>query len=264
MAEELDADPFNLLLLRGRSRDQIVAAVRRLRTATASRGDEAENGSDGGGPRRPRQPVDEGVPAAEAWARRPGPLPGPPPIRANPARPAALTVDPPADATFTATGLRSLAADAASRAWAALAEGASLTLTLGLDDDIVRRAVVARHQDDFAAVARRLGTSPRTLARRAAAWEAGGRDGLAMLDERKWRADPLVMSAARLAVEEVLRGHIRGEIDGNRLTLGDTQLRLSRTGKWWSFQKVGNVWEPLAGPVDSADELVDPRPGRRR
>ena len=72
------------------------------------------------------------------------------------------------------------------------------------------------------------------------------------------------VSAARLAVEEVLRGHIRGEIDGNRVTLADVQLRLSRTGHWWSFEKRSNVWQPVAGPAEDADELVEPVSGRRR
>ncbi|MEL7158525.1 MAG: SWIM zinc finger family protein, partial [Actinomycetota bacterium] len=247
-ADEFDADPFALLRLRGRTREQILAAVRRLRTAGAPAATS-----------RPTRPVDEGVAAAEAWARLPGPLPAPPALRPNPARPAAQSVDPPADATFTADGLRTLATDAAARAWSALAEHRPLHPATDVEHDIVRRAAAAGDDDGLAPLARRLGTSPQTLRRRALAWELAGPAGLAMLEERKWRADPLVMSAARLAVEEVVRGHVRGDIDGNRLTLGDVQLRLARTGDWWVFERQGPGWEPTGGPAADPEELIDRR-----
>ncbi|MEL6984921.1 MAG: hypothetical protein AAFO29_21000, partial [Actinomycetota bacterium] len=145
-----------------------------------------------------------------------------------------------------------------------LAEGTSLGLDTGFDDDVVRRSVTARHDEGFGDVASRLGTSAAALARKAAAWEVAGEAGVAIANEEAWPADPLVMSAARLAVEEVLRGHIRGDIDGNLLTLGDLQLRLSQAGDWWSFQREGDVWLLADGPADAANELVEPRPGRRR
>lgn len=261
VADEFDADPFALLRLRGRTRDQILAAVRRLRTADTV---DSTDTADGGGGRaaseaRRTRPVDDGVPAVEAWARLPEPLPSPPGLRPHPARPAAQSVDPPADATFTAEGLRTLAADAAVRAWWALAEGRPLRPASRIEDDTIRRAVTARDGDDFSALARRLGTSAHTLRRKAAAWELAGHAGLAVLEEQKWRADPLVMSAARLAVEEIVRGHVRGEIDGNRLTFGDIQLRLARTGQWWAFERQGPGWEPMAGPADEPEELIDRR-----
>jgi hypothetical protein len=46
-----------------------------------------------------------------------GRLPRPPASRPEPGRPAPWPVEPPADAPFTGAGLRTLAADAAERAW---------------------------------------------------------------------------------------------------------------------------------------------------
>ncbi len=270
VADRLDADPFALLELRGRTREQILAAVRRLRAESATAED--TNRPDGGAglgddttPARPHlTPVDQGVEAVKAWARSFAPLPDAPSVRSGPTRPPAHTIEPPLDATFTAVGLETLSSDAAVRAWTALADGTTLGLDVGFDDDVIRRAATARHDPEFAEIARRLGTSTQALIHRAAAWEVGGQAGVTMANEDNWPADPLVMSAARLAVEEVLRGHIRGDIDGNRLTIGDIQLRLSQTGQWWSFDRQGDAWLLRDGPAEAADELVEPRPGRRR
>jgi len=275
VADQLDADPFALLRLRGRTREQVLAAVRQRRAAMATtegtnrlddeRGDDGHDDAEGGDPIEPSSaPVDEGVDAVEAWARSFTPLPDAPSVRSGPAHPPAPPVDPPLDATFTAVGLETLSRDAAIRAWTALADGTTLGLDVGFDDDVIRRAATARHDPEFAEIARRLGTSTQALIHRAAAWEVGGQAGVDMANEGNWPADPLVMSAARLAVEEVLRGHIRGDIDGNWLTIGDVQLRLSQTGQWWSFDQQGDAWLLRDGPAEAADELVEPRPGRRR
>lgn len=254
VANRLDVDPFDLFLLRGRTREQLLAAVRQLRAGSAT-----TEGAGGDG-----ATVDDGVDAVEAWARSYPPLPDAPSMRPGPARPPAQPVDPPLDAPFTTVGLETLARDAAVRAWTALAEGATLGLDVGFEDDVIRRAATARHDPDFAEIANRLGTSTQALIHRAAAWEVGGQAGVDMANEANWPANPLVMSAARLAVEEVLRGHIRGDIDGNWLTIGEMQLRLSQSGQWWSFDRQGDGWLLRDGPVEAADELVEPRPGRRR
>lgn len=264
VADALDADPFTLLELRGRTRGQVLAATRRLRSEAASADGQAIALSLAPPSDEPRTPVDEGVDATEAWSRRRTPMPDVPPMRHEPARPPTYSVDPPPDAGFDTAGLMALAADASVRAWRTLAEGASLGLDAGFDDDVIRRAVTSRHDERFSEVARRLGTSSSALASKAAAWEVAGEAGVAMANEEAWLADPLAMSAARLAVEEVLRGHIRGDIDDNRITLGDLQLRLSQAGQWWSFRREGDTWLLADGPVEAADELVEPRPGRRR
>ena len=124
VANELDADPFALLRLRGRSRDEVLAELRRRRTAGATR-----RPSPGLEPAV--TDVDKGIPAGQAWSRLLGRLPRPPHPRPAPGRPAPWPVDPPVDAPFRAAGLQALIADAADRAWhMARGEGRS-----GLLDD---------------------------------------------------------------------------------------------------------------------------------
>ncbi len=124
VADALDADPFALLLLRGRSREQLVAGLR------SRRGGAAGTEDAGGTPRsrrrehRDQQPV--GVPAKAAYARQDlPPLPAPPLPPARPGRPAVLPVDPPPEAGVTAADLAALAAGAVARAFA-LAHGEDL------------------------------------------------------------------------------------------------------------------------------------------
>ncbi|MGW5055394.1 SWIM zinc finger family protein [Actinokineospora sp. NPDC004072] len=103
----LDADPFVLLLIRGRDREFLVEAPE-----TA-----------------------EGAPAAEAFAATPAPLPDPPPVPDEP--PAPLSV--PAAPGIDPEALALLAADAAVRARELLAGEAQV---LGTADDVVRFAAV--------------------------------------------------------------------------------------------------------------------------
>ncbi|MGH3902057.1 MAG: SWIM zinc finger family protein, partial [Pseudonocardiaceae bacterium] len=84
VADALDADPFALLRLRGRDRDEVLAGLRaRRRTglvpAAASR----------------PPTVDVGVAAREAYQRVVAPLPAPPLPLTRPGRPAVLPADPP-------------------------------------------------------------------------------------------------------------------------------------------------------------------------
>src|SRR5207237_9701640 len=91
VADVLDADPFALLLLRGRSRDEVLAALRRRRTGPSSPGvasDVAE-----------ARPVDPGVTARDAYVgggRSVVSLPAVPLPPHRPGDPVPLAVDPPA------------------------------------------------------------------------------------------------------------------------------------------------------------------------
>ena len=116
VADALDADPFALLLLRGRTRDQLVTGLRARRGATGP-------GRGGRGSTSVPVPGPVGVLATTAYARADLPsVPAPPLPPSRPGRPAALPVDPPPQAGFTAADLAVLAAGAAARAWA-LARG---------------------------------------------------------------------------------------------------------------------------------------------
>ena len=114
VADALDADPFTLLLVRGRSREEVLAGLRRARTAEvpAAIGDGDDEGEGDGG--------DPGVEARLAYARGAAAtpeLPGVPPPPRRPGRPAVLAVDPPAASGLRRDDLVELAADAARRAW---------------------------------------------------------------------------------------------------------------------------------------------------
>ena len=182
VADALDADPFALLLLRGRTRDRGAG-----RDADAP----ARRGSGGGSPvrrggrgrRRPacgrcRGGRQDGVPHAGSLE----PIPAVPLPPAGPGSPAALPVDPPPWRPGLREDLVELAADAASRAWE-LASGLSADagLTLDPDADLIRRAARALGTPAFTTLAARSGVPPRDLARQALAWRQGGLAGLELL-----------------------------------------------------------------------------------
>ncbi|MFC7614673.1 SWIM zinc finger family protein [Actinokineospora soli] len=138
----LDADPFVLLLVRGRGREFLL-----------------ESADDGVA----------GVRAEEAFAEPARPLPEPPGVPDEPA--AALSVPPAPGVDPEALAL--LAADAAVRARALLA---GVVTALPLADDVVRFA--ATHP----AAAPRLRAARPDLDRAVAAWRQGGVAGLRALD----------------------------------------------------------------------------------
>ena len=248
VADELDADPFELLRLRGRTRDEILATVRRRRSGP------------GGGTTEGRQPAvdrtaaDAGVRASTAWSRPLAELPDVPHVRPEPGRVAVWPIDPPADAPFTGPGLGRLSADAAERAWGVMRDGTPTGLDLDEDQDLSRRAASVLGTDQLSELARLAGVAPRTLVRRAIAWSVAGPSGLDVLDEPPWPPEPLTMSAARDAVAAATQRGVR--VDRNRLVIDDVQLRLTRDRRWYRFAKRGGAWELEAGPADEPDDLV--------
>lgn len=251
-ADALDDDPFALLLLRGRSRDEVLAEVRRRRSrsdespATTRIADEAA--------------ADPGVVASEAWQWIPADPPRPPASRPLPGKPAPWATDPPDDAPFTTAGLHELATDAAERAWAmARGEGHS-GLHGGAEPDLARRAAAALGTDRWAHLARSggPGRDARALSHLARVWRYGAADALAVAAEPPWRPDPLVMAAARDAVGAALNRYGAVAVRENRLTIPaiDVQLRLGRDGRWWRFEKRSGRWELAAPPADAADDLI--------
>ncbi|MFC5289437.1 SWIM zinc finger family protein [Actinokineospora guangxiensis] len=145
----LDADPFVLLLLRGRDRDFLV------------------------------ETAPPGIPATAAFADPVATLPAPPGVPAD--RPAALSV--PAAPGIDPDALALLAADAAVRARALLAECSAPgeVAVLPLADDIVRFAAVHPTAEP------RLRGARADLDRAVAAWRQGGLAGLRALDT-VWKA----------------------------------------------------------------------------
>ncbi|MGQ5638331.1 MULTISPECIES: SWIM zinc finger family protein [unclassified Streptomyces] len=242
-ARLLDADPFVLLLLRGRGERSLLDALSRRSAARAARA------------ARDRQPETlPGVRATDALAPRERP-PLPPPLPAPP-HPEQPPVYPAAPGGPDPFALDQLATDAAARAHALLTTGRDPVGELTLWQDAVRLAaarpgsgLTAATRALYAALAAAVGRTPADLARAVAAWRQGGPDGLAVLEEpwdppagRFDRARPLLL-AADLPAFRPWR---------NRLThpRGHVQLRLGRDGLWYAYESEPgrDDWWPRGTP----------------
>ncbi|MEV6051264.1 SWIM zinc finger family protein [Streptomyces sp. NPDC052107] len=242
-ARLLDADPFVLLLLRGRGERSLLDALSRRSAARAARAAQE------------RQPQSlPGVRAADALGPRelpppPPPLPGPP----HPEQPPVYPAVPGGPDPFA---LDQLATDAAARAHALLGTGRDPVGELTLWQDAVRLAaarpgsgLTATTRTLYATLATAVGRPPAELARAVAAWRQGGAAGLAVLEEpwdppagRFDRARPLLL-AADLPAFRPWR---------NRLThpRGHVQLRLGRDGLWYAYESEPDRddWWPRGTP----------------
>jgi uncharacterized Zn finger protein len=262
ITDALDADPFALFLLRGRTRDQVLAGIRARRRGSvparaAGSGTEAGDHADAG--------ADEGVDARTAFGAPKSALPIPsvplPPRR--PGTPAALPVDPPPWRSGLREDLVELAADAASRAWEmAVGRSADAGLSLDADADLARRAARALGTPGFGTLAARSGVGERDLARHALAWRQGGLTGLDSL-HAEW--DPVaddpdaaqLLTAARSALR-AKTGAAQANIQRNRVTAGRLQLRLGRDLRWYPYARSDGGWEPSGAPeADPARALTD-------
>ncbi|WP_369226476.1 SWIM zinc finger family protein [Streptomyces sp. R39] len=256
-ARLLDADPFVLLLLRGRGEREVLDALSRRNAARAA---------------RERQPVSlPGVRATEAFVpRRLPPLPPPLPVPAHPEQPPVYPGVPGGPDPFA---LDQLATDAAARAHAVLATGRDPVGALTLWQDAVRLAaarpgsgLTASTRALYATLADAVGRAPGDLARAVAAWRQGGPEGLAVLEEpwdppagRFDRARPLLL-AADLPAFRPWRNHLTHPG-------GHLQLRFGRDGLWYAYESEPgrDDWWPRGTPdldpvgaltgLGAADEL---------
>ncbi|MGW6194967.1 SWIM zinc finger family protein [Kribbella sp. NPDC055110] len=225
----LDADPFVLLLLRGRTRETLLGE---LQASSA-------------------EPVEAGVAVTDVLAGTPGDLPEPPEL---PARVAldelpVAGIEPPGD--FGPQTLQLLVLDAARRARSilnALLRNTAEPQPLDEWQDTVRLAT------DFPELVTPLTESTgRNLAPGIQAWRYGGAPGLDVL-EHTWTPDPAELNRAR--TELLAAGdELTISTSANQLTLGaDTQLRLDRNGRWHPYRLVDETWIPAGTP--SKDPLV--------
>ncbi|WP_185930947.1 SWIM zinc finger family protein [Streptomyces sp. WAC 01420] len=243
-ARLLDADPFVLLLLRGRGERAVIDALSRLSAARAARAAQE----------REPEPL-PGVRAADAVARReqlpplPAPLPAPP----HPEQPPVYPASPGGPDPFA---LDQLATDAAARAHALLTTGRDPVGGLTLWHDAVRLAaarpgsgLTAGTRALYASLARAAGRTPADLARAVAAWRQGGPAGLAVLEEpwdppagRFDRARPLLL-AADLPAFRPWRNHLTHP-------RGHVQLRLGRDHLWYAYESEPghDDWWPRGTP----------------
>lgn len=252
MADRLDEDPFELLHVRGRTRDVVLDELRRRRSVTGTTGAPA-----GVAPRRNEPATDRGLPAREAWSRSLAALPDVPRPRARAGRPAPPVGGPDGPSPLSASSLERLALDAARRAWeAARDDTAGLALDLDHDVDLARRASLALGTPAWDELVRAAGVPPRNLVERASAWRVAGAGGVRLIQSGSWRPDPLVMAAAR----DRLAGHAPTTVRANTITVGGhVQLRLGHDLAWYRFDRRGpRSWELTAGPADDPDVLLGP------
>ncbi|MEV0690119.1 SWIM zinc finger family protein [Streptomyces sp. NPDC050388] len=242
-ARLLDADPFVLLLLRGRGERQVIDALSRRSAARAARA------IRGGG-----QETLPGVRASEAVAPRalpplPAPLPPPP----HPEQPPVYPASPGGPDPFA---LDQLATDAAARAHTLLTSGRDPVGRLTLWQDAVRLAaarpgsgLTAATRALYSSLARAADRTPAELARAVAAWRQGGPTGLEVL-EAPWdppagrfdRARPLLL-AADLPAFRPWRNHLTHP-------RGHVQLRLGRDHLWYAYESEPghDDWWPRGTP----------------
>lgn len=242
-ARLLDADPFVLLLLRGRGERDLLDALSRLSAARAARAAQEQEPA----------PL-PGVRATEALVpRQLPPLPLPLPAPAHPEQPPVYPAAPGGPDPFA---LDQLATDAAARAHALLSTGHDPVAELTLWQDAVRLAaarpgsgLTAGTRALYASLASAADRTPAELARAVAAWRQGGPEGLAVLEDpwdppagRFDRARPLLL-AADLPAFRPWRNHLTHP-------RGHVQLRLGRDGLWYAYESEPghDDWWPRGTP----------------
>lgn len=213
----VDADPFVLTLLRGRSASELVDGLQR---------------------RAPAPPAAAVTPVAAAYAAEPAPLPEPLPPVTGP-----VTVPEfPAAPGVTPGGLALLVTDAAARARALLVGAAAPALDRWRD--AVRLA--AAHPEAYGRLAGASGR-PAEFAIAVRAWTFGGAAGLDVL-ESAWIPPAAELARARTALAAAWEGE-EPAADRNRWTLGELQLRYGPDGRWYPYRADAGAWWP-AGPPD--------------
>ncbi|MEV6511093.1 SWIM zinc finger family protein [Streptomyces sp. NPDC051642] len=245
-ARLLDADPFVLLLLRGRGERPLLDALSRRNAARAARAAQEQEPA-------PLPGVRATDVLAEQGKRRLPPLPPPLPMPPHPEQPPVYPASPGGPDPFA---LDQLATDAAARAHALLSTGRDPVGGLTLWQDAVRLAaarpgsgLTVTTRSLYASLAKATGRTTAELARAVAAWRQGGIEGLAVLEEpwdppagRFDRARPLLL-AADLPAFRPWHNHLTHPH-------GHVQLRLGRDGLWYAYESEpgDEDWWPRGTP----------------
>ncbi|GAA1558238.1 SWIM zinc finger family protein [Kribbella lupini] len=253
IADALDDDPFALMLLRGRRRDELLDALRARRKTAPST--------------VKVKPI--GVLARKAFATELGPVPTPLRPGGQPGVPAAvLALAPPRSSGVEGSDLVTLATDAARRAWELAIGDGGLSLTF--EQDLARRAAEVLGRSALADLAHRAGVSSRKLTNWAVAWREAGPSGLAVAAE-SFTPEPGALAEGEAALAALdndggrLAGASRGpawadapRVDKNRVTSGRRQLRLGRDGLWYLFTEHFGDWTLAGPPAADPRDLVQP------
>ena len=239
VADALDDDPFALLLLRGRPRDELLSALRARRSTP---------GAPAGTP--PRQPPTPGIPAKKAFAASPGAVPVPPrPMGAHGVPAAVQALDPPRSSGVDVRDLVALATDAARRAWELASGDGNGGLHLTFYQDLARRASLLLGTPELADLAHRAGVPARQLTSWAVAWREGGPGGLAATVDEPTEVDEAALAEALAALPNA-------SIHANRVTAGKTQLRLGSDALWYRFDQHFNDWTLTRPPSPDPRDLL--------
>ncbi|HEY3558408.1 MAG TPA: SWIM zinc finger family protein [Kribbella sp.] len=221
----LDADPFVLLLLRGRTREDLLDELQAASVVPHT--------------------TEAGVAVTDVLTSQVAGLPEPPglPPKVTIDQLAVAGIEPPAD--LGPATLQLLVLDAARRARSllnALLHGTAVPRPLDERQDTIRLAA------DFPEL--RVDDA---MALHIQAWRYGGAPGLDVL-EHTWSPDPSDVNRARTELEAA-DDDLTITASANRLTLGaDTQLRLDHEGRWHPYRLVDDTWTPIGTP--SRDPLV--------
>ncbi|ARF65802.1 MULTISPECIES: SWF or SNF family helicase [Streptomyces] len=261
VARLLDADPFVLLLMRGRDERRLLDELQVRSAARAAGAADSGTRASADDARREIQ----GVPAGEAFAAAGilPPLPAPPPVPGEAGLGPSLDTETRPPAGVDPAALEVLAADSAVRArrmlMDALAPGHEeqpLPVELTPPQDAVRLAADVRPEARTGALlAAASGRPAAELDAAVRAWRYGGVAALAVLDE-EWTPDPEHLERARVRLGEAweagerpslrVSGRARWTVAG-----ADLQLRLDRDGRWWPYRRERGRWIP-AGPADDS------------
>jgi uncharacterized Zn finger protein len=286
VADALDEDPFALLLLRGRRRDELLSALRSRRSgsdaAEAPRLKPAPTGvlakaafagaikagaiaASAGAARTVAAGMGTaGTGAADTGAAGTGDLahggrvggsatiPVPPRPLGHAGVPAAVQVlDPPRSSGIDVRDLVTLATDAARRAWEFASGDGESGLRLTFEQDLARRAALVLGTPELADLAHRAGVPARQLTSWAVAWREGGSGGLAVAGDEPIEVDEVALAEGVEA--------LGGSVDGNRVTAGRTQLRLGGDGLWYRFDQQFNDWTLTRPPSPDPRDLLTPQ-----
>ena len=234
----LDADPFVLLLLRGRTRESLLDELQTAQPTVTSASGRPDN--------------EPGISVAEVLATPSKELPDVPdlPAKVSLDELAVTGIEPP-DGIGPAV-LHLLVLDAARRARAvlnALLHGIAEPPPLDEWQDTIRLAA------DFPELTTPLTEATgKDLALGIQAWRYGGAPGLDVL-EHTWTPDPAELNRARTELLAAADDDLAITTSANRLTIGaDTQLRLDRDGRWHPYRLVDETWTSAGAP--SKDPLV--------
>ena len=234
VGELFATEPFALVLLRGRGRNDLITELRSRRAE--SMGITQPEGSD-----LPRG-SDPETSAADAWRRQPIPLESAPRTPLRPGSLVTLAAAPPSDSGINVAELRALVEDAATRAHGVLTGDGQTGLELGAGSDVVRRAA----SGDVATISEATKVPFEELASAAQAWQFGGQAGL-RASRRTWDAPGDIMQPGVEALGPDSR------VRSNRVSAGRSQLRLDEDGLWWLFEADDEL-----GWVLCSDSATDP------